>query len=38
MRNLLAANIGVLPVETIVYQLLGRAGTPEFKALLPIFK
>ena len=38
MRNLLAAGVAVLPVETIVYQLLGRAGTPEFKALLPLFK
>ena len=38
MQNLMAAGIAVLPVETIVYQLLGRAGTPEFKALLPLFK
>ena len=28
----------VLPAETVVYQLLGRAGTPEVKALLPLFK
>jgi nicotinamidase-related amidase len=28
----------VLPTETIVYQLLGRSGTPEFKAMLPFFK
>ena len=28
----------VLSTETIVYQLLGRAGTPEFKAMLPIIK
>jgi nicotinamidase-related amidase len=28
----------VLPTETVVYQLLGRSGTPEFKALLPLFK
>lgn len=28
----------VVPTETIVYQLLERAGTPEFKALLPLFK
>ena len=38
MRNLLAAGVAVLPVETIVYQLLGRAGTPQFKALLPLFR
>lgn len=38
MRNLLAANIAVLPVETVVYQLLYQSGTPEFKALLPLFK
>ncbi|MBM3148055.1 MAG: hydrolase, partial [Actinobacteria bacterium] len=25
-------------VETAVYQLLRRAGTPEFKDLLPLFK
>ncbi|MDR1978149.1 MAG: isochorismatase family protein [Synergistaceae bacterium] len=28
----------VLPTETVVYQLLGRSGTPEFKAMLPFFK
>ena len=28
----------VLPVESIVYRILGSAGTPEFKALLPLFK
>ncbi|MDR1622413.1 MAG: isochorismatase family protein [Synergistaceae bacterium] len=28
----------VLPTETVVYQLLGRSGTPEFKAMLPLFK
>jgi nicotinamidase-related amidase len=28
----------VLPTETIVYQLIGRSGTPEFKAMLPLFK
>lgn len=35
---LLAADIAVLPTETVVYQLLERSGTPEFKALLPYFK
>jgi nicotinamidase-related amidase len=28
----------VLPTETVVYQLLGRSGTPEFKTMLPLFK
>ena len=28
----------VAPTEMIVYDLLGRAGTPAFKALLPLFK
>ncbi len=38
MRNLLAAGVAVLPVETVIYQLIYRSGTPEFKALLPLFK
>lgn len=28
----------VVPTETVIYQMLGRAGTPQFKALLPLFK
>ena len=28
----------VVPTETIIYHMLERAGTPEFKALLPLFK
>ena len=28
----------VVPTETVVYRMLGSAGTPEFKALLPLFK
>ena len=28
----------VVPTETIIYHMLGKAGTPEFKALLPLFK
>ncbi|MBQ4431516.1 MAG: isochorismatase family protein, partial [Synergistaceae bacterium] len=28
----------VVPTETVIYQLLGRAGTPQFKALLPLLK
>ncbi|MDR1873436.1 MAG: isochorismatase family protein [Synergistaceae bacterium] len=27
-----------VPTETVIYRLLGRSGTPEFKALLPLFK
>lgn len=29
---------GIVPTETVIYQLLGKAGTPEFKELLPLFK
>lgn len=28
----------VLPTESVVYQLLGRSGTGDFKAMLPFFK
>ena len=28
----------VVPTETVIYHMLGKAGTPEFKALLPLFK
>lgn len=28
----------VVPVETVIYHMLGKAGTSEFKALLPLFK
>ena len=28
----------VVPTETVVYHMLGKAGTPQFKALLPLFK
>ena len=28
----------VVPTETVIYHMLGRAGTPQFKALLPLFK
>lgn len=38
MRNLLAAGAAALPVESVVYQLMYRAGTPLFKSLLPLFK
>ena len=33
-----AAGCFVVPTETVIYQLLGKAGTPQFKALLPLFK
>ena len=28
----------VIPTETIIYHMLAKAGTPEFKKLLPLFK
>jgi urease accessory protein UreE len=28
----------VVPMETVVYQMLKRAGTEQFKAMLPFFK
>ena len=28
----------VVPTETVIYHMLERAGTPDFKALLPLFK
>ncbi|MDR2523669.1 MAG: isochorismatase family protein [Synergistaceae bacterium] len=28
----------IVPTETVVYHLLEKSGTPEFKALLPLFK
>ena len=28
----------VVPTETVVYHMLEKAGTPQFKALLPLFK
>lgn len=33
-----AAGALVVPVESVVYQMLGRAGTEQFKAMLPMFK
>ncbi|MBQ7196660.1 MAG: isochorismatase family protein [Synergistaceae bacterium] len=35
-----ARSIGglVVPTETVVYHMLEKAGTPQFKALLPLFK
>jgi hypothetical protein len=28
----------VMPTESAVYQLIGRSGTDQFKAMLPFFK
>ncbi len=33
-----AAGALVVPTETVIYQLMGRSGTAEFKTLLPLFK
>ncbi|MCL1940670.1 MAG: isochorismatase family protein [Synergistaceae bacterium] len=33
-----ACGASILPAEAIIYQLIGRAGTQEFKALLPFLK
>jgi nicotinamidase-related amidase len=38
METLRSHKALILPTETIVYRLLRRAGTPEFKAMLPLFK
>lgn len=27
----------ILPTETVIYQMIGAAGTPEFKTMLPLF-
>lgn len=35
LARLAAAGAVVGPAEMIIYELLGRAGTPEFKAMLP---
>ncbi len=37
LARLTAAGAIVGPAEMIIYELLGRAGTPEFKAMLPYF-
>jgi len=38
LKQLQAFGVVVVPAETIVYEMLGRAGTPEFKAILPYVK
>ncbi|MCF7935211.1 MAG: isochorismatase family protein [Synergistales bacterium] len=36
--GMLSAGAAVLPLESVVYQLLGKAGTPEFKEVLAMIK
>lgn len=38
MAAMTAAGAMVVPVETVIYHLMGRSGTAEFKELLPLFK
>jgi len=38
MNTLGQAGALVLPVESVIYQLICQSGTPEFKSLLPLFK
>ncbi|MEA3283759.1 MAG: isochorismatase family protein [Synergistota bacterium] len=38
LRNMSACGVHVLPMESVVYQLIKVSGTPEFKQLLPLFK
>lgn len=38
LTNMGRCGAHVLPLESVVYQLLKRSGTREFKALLPLFK
>ena len=35
---MMSAGALVVPVETVVYQMLGQAGTEQFKIMLPLFK
>lgn len=38
MKAMSDAGALVIPKESVIYQLLGKAGTPEFKAILPLIK
>ncbi|WP_024821918.1 MULTISPECIES: hydrolase [Aminobacterium] len=38
LQTMIQAGALVVPTETVIYQLMKRSGTPEFKALLPLFK
>lgn len=38
MTNISNCGAHVLPVESVIYQLMKRSGTAQFKALLPLFK
>jgi len=38
MEEARACGASVLPIESIIYHLMGRSGTQEFKTMLPFFK
>ena len=38
LARLQAANVDVLPSESVIYEALGKAGTPEFRAMLEVVK
>jgi nicotinamidase-related amidase len=38
IERLRASGVGIVTTEMVVFEWLGRAGTPEFKALLPLIK
>lgn len=38
MEEARTCGASVLPTEAIIYQLMGKSGTQEFKAMLPFFK
>ena len=38
MEEARACGASILPTESIIYHMIGRSGTPEFKTLLPLFK
>jgi nicotinamidase-related amidase len=38
MEEARACGASILPTESIIYHIIGRSGTQEFKTLLPLFK
>ena len=38
LARMLAAGVDVLPGESVIYEALGKAGTPEFRAMLDVVK
>lgn len=38
MANMSNCGAHILPFDSVIYQLMKRSGTPDFKALLPLFK